>query len=446
MPKKIFISHSHKDELFIDFVNNFLNPTALKNFRNDEKTFTSDKERVLGISTGQNSRELLDDAANSELFICCVSEHYKKSEFCVLENGAAYEKYRKENNRLFPVLSHGYKHSDTLASMSGIIHANLGLKDSLKDLHNRLKDLFPHAYRVTEKEYNQELDKWYAEYNDKVRKYHNSKSVKLDLFDKVVESFPDRSDVQFPVTVFCERKEYEDLCIKSAEKANHLLVWTLSKSPLLVDEAYKNTNTFLTKYDERFRDTGALNRYRLVIFDDYNMTREYLNCDNATLNSINSALGTSLSKQEVESRKKCFEDSNGNGMALYFTTKQKIKEWYRNISKPNVKDIPDYFDYEFGFMASSTASTASFGFTSGFHSNTGGLNKNLKKHMTFYPGVIDIQLYSSFEERNDLEYYIYYDIPIQIKFIKHFLDSNSELRKNYIISNTITNQNIALLQ
>jgi hypothetical protein len=444
MARKIFISHAHKDKLFIDFVNNFLIPKVLNNFPKDEVSFTSDEERERGKISGQDNLELFNEVSESELFICCISDFYNKSPFCILEHGVSYHKFIKDRNSisLFPILADGFNYKNTLITINTLQHADISNKLTLLDLFDTLKNRFSALITITKNEYEKDLNVWYSNYNNLKRKYNKLISNKEELFEKVVNSFPVNSDIEFPVTIFCNRKEYENLSIKSADKAEHLLLWTLYKSPLLVEGAY-SSSTYLTKYDETFRDSKAGDRFRLVVFEDYNMAEEYFNCDSKTLASINSILGTSYSLLELQNRKSAFESSNS--LSLYFTTKDKIKHWYKTEISSGI-DIPDYFDYEFGFLASSKAINSYYGFTSGFHSNTAAIKKSLKKHMIFYPKTVDTEINKEFNDRMNEDYHLFYDIPIQIKLVDHLTDEHSELRKTSVIHGTINSANINLLK
>jgi hypothetical protein len=396
MSRKIFISHAHKDKLFIDFVNEFLLPKALSDFTSDEISFTSDKDRLRGKISGQDNLKLLDEVAESELFICCISKHYNSSPFCILEHGIAYHKFYKDSSsiKLFPILGHNFKHNESLITVSTVQHALLERKESLIDLFDTLSNIFPSQFKINKTDYIAGLNTWYSNYNTLNRAHNKPKGKKDELLEKVVNSFPENSDVDFPVTIFCNRSEYENLSIELANKANQLLIWTLYKSPLLVKDAYNID--FLTKYDKVFRDSKAHTRYRLVIFEDFKMAEEYFKCDKNTLKTVNTALGTCYKLSEIKKRKISFEQSNVG--ILYFTTKEKIQNWYKKEIS-NGKDIPDYFDYEFGFLANSISSNSYLGFTSGFHSNTGNFSKTLKKHMIFYPKVIDGEINNEFNER-----------------------------------------------
>lgn len=444
MPKKIFISHAHKDGLFIDFVNDFLIPKVLNYFPIDEISFTSDEKRERGKITGQDNLELFKEVSESKLFICCISKFYNSSPFCILEHGVAYHKFieNKTSISIFPILADGFNYMNTLITINTLKHADISDKTSLLDLYDTLSSKFSSSIQISKTDYETELNNWYSNYNNLKREFNKLNSNKEELFEKVVNSFVDNSDIEFPVTLFCNRNEYEKLSMKSADKAEHLLIWTLYKSPLLVKEAYTNAN-FLTKYDESFRDSKAQERYRLIVFEDYQMAEEYFNCDANTVKAVNTALGTSYTLTEIQNRKNAFEDSNNT--LLYFTTKDKIKNWYKTEINHGI-DIPDYFDYEFGFLASSTAINSYYGFTSGFHSNTGGVKKSLKKHMIFYPKTVDTEINKEFHDRVNKDYHLFYDIPIQIKLVEHLQDDDSILRKTSIISGAIDTNNLNVLK
>jgi hypothetical protein len=445
MPKKIFVSHSHKDELFIFFVKEFLEPVLEKSFKN-KIVFT---HGAGSLKPGEVDLTLLDQVRESLFLICCISENYLTSSFCILEYCTAYNKalFYPSNILIAPILLDDHDYTKTLPTSRNVIHATLTKKDSLIALYEQLKEVFDEKLLPSKKTYTAKLDEWYERYL-KLKRETPAKSDKRNLFVDVINSFSNgQSDIDEPITVFCNRKEYEELSIRSTTKADQLLVWTIYKSPLFVSEAYeihpKYTECqFLTEYDKIFRDCkNTRNRYRLVIFDDFEMANQYFQCNDDTLQVVNDGfiISNKVTIEQLKKRKAAFEDSNRDH--LYFTTKEKINEWYYQRCS---QYIPDNFDYEFGFVGNRQCNSCHFGFTSGFHAKAGKSDNNRPQHVIIYPRKLDHDIRNEIEH-NPHDYKLFSDLLIQIDLVKELIDKNSKLR-NLIIYNKIDSNNIELLR
>lgn len=438
---KIFISHAHKDKHIVAFfVENVLKKVLLKNYQAEIRCTSLDDSTIL---VGGNNLALFQDVHNTTLFIPFISANYHKSEFCLLEAGAAHMKTINKSIYVFPILDEFIKHNETIYTLIANQHALINDSNSLKQLYTICQQNgFTRLPLLSD--YEKELDAFVKQYNKELRKSSKTFSAKMNLLAITENSFNSESNLDFPVTLFVNKAEYEDFSVDVIRKKGQRLLWTLYGSPLLVDPKDLVGTTFLTDYDMEFEKSVFNDKYRLVIFPDKRYAKAYKDDDLLFYKSL-SIKNRFFTKKNIKCRRLKFEEAN-KGNELFFTTKKNIEDWAK---KSKITIDFSTFDFEFAFISKgSKNSKENFGITSGFHSNSfdKDSDRNDLKHIIIYPNQIDNRLSNKFFKNNYKELLLFKDIELQIKIFEQLADKNSLLRRNYIVANKLDNSNIKYLK
>jgi len=258
---EIFISYSTQDELFIKFVNSFLFKSLFKNYPAKNIRFTAREGCDLEIF--QEILEIIEDFTSTKLFICYISENYLNSEFCMLEMGAAL--YRKKTDKDFNILcilddiSNDNK-SILLKMINTRIHSKLHIIKA-SELINPFTKLF--NFKINKKEIKKDL--WVFKKNNDLKNYSYLKTQNNKFFQYIASYISRTSSEKIPITLFCNRDDYERWALNTLKEKKHSIVWTIYKSPLLLEDAFEN-HDLLTEYDKRFQNCEAAKKKRLIIF------------------------------------------------------------------------------------------------------------------------------------------------------------------------------------
>lgn len=438
---RVFISHAHKDKsIVMYFVDNVLKKCLLKSISDQIRCTSIDD---LTILVGGDNLTLFNDIKSTILFIPFISSNYHKSEFCLLEAGAAHFKNLASTEmEIFPILDEYTSHNQTIYTLVSRQHAVINSSESLNQLYKKCSDLkiegLPH-----EKEYKKELDEFIKHYNNTLRKTAISVSANSLLLNTVENSFHSESNIDFPVTLFVNRMEYEAFSMNAIKKNGEKLLWTLFGSPILTDHTEFISDEYITEYDKQFNEAVFKNKYRLIIFPSKSYADAYLNNDLDFYKSRR-LINKGITMDDIITRRQKFEESVGKGN-LYFTTKRNLIAW---ASKIKVSFNHKTFDFEFAFISKGAKNKKeNYGITSGFHTNSfdNSGDRGDLKHIIIYPQLIEKKLYQKISKSNYSEYSLYKDIELQIKIFEEIDDVRSSLRKNYVISNHINNNNLKSL-
>lgn len=441
---KVFISHSHNDKIIIEyFVENILKKLLPKNINEIRCTSLEDST----ILVGGNNLELFNDINNSTLFIPFISSNYHQSQFCLLEAGAAH--IRNLNNKIyvFPILDEYTNYRETIYTQVVRQHAVINDLSSLKQLHSICESL-KFTDMPDENDFVTELTNFVSYYNYTLRRKSSKKlTTKEVLLNTVEKSFHSESNIDFPITLFVDRREYEKFSMDVINnKGGEKLLWTLSGSPILelINHDDIASRNFLTDYDTAFNKSVFNEKFRLIIFTDKDYAKAYLDDDESFYTAIRGLNTSFFTKTNIVKRREAFERDNKEW--LYFTTQENIKNWSQ---KENILIDFDNFDFEFAFVSKNRANKkANFGVTTGFHS--GSFDKSIDrydlKHLIMYPQEIQINLSEKLFKGNLAPLVLYKDISLQIKLFEDLKDKSSNLRKNYVVSNELNNTTIGILK
>ena len=437
MKIQVFISHSHRDKIFVELATKVFKEVLFSKLDNKEIRFTSSFDNT--ILTGQDNIQLFHDLRTTRIFIFFLSDNYRTSEFCLLENGGAFFRYLSRNSNIifFPILDESITYKDALPNAPNLQHAAIDKIETLESLFDLC--LSRGLNLCAKSEYLDALNKFKSTYRN-LKKGARRATQRDLLFENIVRSFSVDSNIDAPITLFANRHFYERFSITTSKLQSDEILWTLYKSPLLVQDAY-GASDFLTEYDRAFRDCSTLNKKRLVIFEDFQMAKDYHQLD---FKRIKARSSSRLTNGKIRDRKLRFEEANEG--CLFFTTKKNLNNWYKS---QNQKKINRYFDYEFGFVTQDARSkTANFGFTSGFHSNT--FHKDYRdkvyQHVILFPANMNGELLSSFERQDSRELTQYFDIPIQQEIVEAIQDISSKLCKDYLVEGPLNDTKLGKLR
>ena len=359
---KVFISHAHKDKNIVTyFVENVLENCLLKNYKNDIRCTSLDDSTIL---VGGNNLDLFKDINSTILFIPYISSNYHKSEFCLLEAGAAHIKTLRNKIYVFPILDEFTKPNETIFTLIAQRHAIIKDNSSLLQLHKICNDI-GFTSLPSFSDYENELDTFVNYYNKVLRKTSKSLSAKNLLLNAVENSFHSESNLDFPVTLFVNRTEYEEFSMNAIKKSGDKLLWTLFGSPILIDPKDFISPIILLIMIKNLKRLFTMQKFRLIIFPDKTYAKAYLDDDEKFYEKFK-IVKKSFSKKAINTRKIKFEDANKE--CLYFTTKKNIIEW---ANESGIEIDFKTFDFEFAFISKGTKNKKeNFGITSGFHSNS----------------------------------------------------------------------------
>jgi len=81
---------------------------------------------------------------------------------------------------------------------------------------------------------------------------------------------------QCPFVVYTNFNDYAKFVETISRSAKNFLLWTMNASPIKVNKKLIDKNSFLTEYDNAFKELKAKKKIRIVIFSDFIEAEEYI--------------------------------------------------------------------------------------------------------------------------------------------------------------------------
>jgi hypothetical protein len=408
--KKIFVSHASEDkELVQSFVDNILE--GYLGIKSEDILFTSSNNLAHKLEKDDKDyvEKLLQFVRECELFIIIETLSFIESQACQNELGAAFvfnptldeniiTKIVADTSSSILLKKRIVTFADDFASgNTNQFYLYQKLKytfaeKSLKDFADKLA-----SYELLCLGKKADNFKEFAKKVEEAYEQHKQKSYSIIKTAKIIINALTETDTFHgfhPIVVFGKRQYYNDLAVEVSKNAKLKLLWTIHKSPLLVESAYYETN-FLTEYDKQFASFETKEKIRLVIFESKEAAKAYKECNQEYHNArINSELTFyPISPNMLENRKKAFEENilNNRG-TLFFSTIEKIRgklkenpKIGRILENPSLKDFEP--DYELGFIYNDNVDERkNFGFATGFNSQSSNneYSEGMIKHIVFY--------------------------------------------------------------
>jgi nucleoside 2-deoxyribosyltransferase len=428
--RTVFVSHASADQIivesfFSDVLSGYLgipeNQILYTSQRHDDTTTLSKNALTEYV------QEIIKNVQKCKIFIVILTANYIDSQACQNELGAAFalEKpiYVFKDNRLDNNHDQFWLRNRVTSKFN-----KAGIAGFTQFIENN--NLLPST--STAGNLNESASKLETSY----KKYKEQSNPQIEKAAKVLVQAitnPNFFHEHHPIIIFANRNFYINLSIQISRYASEKLIWTIHKSPLLVESAYTDSN-FLTEYDKQFATFNA-EKIRLVIFENREEARNYKTCNLSYHQKkfIETKSMKTINQRTLEKRKKAFEDvvENNNGK-LYFTTVQKVTDALKKTDR--VKPLLESrsfrskgyrLDYEFGFVVNSSNEKDNFGFTTGFNSQSydSEYDSSIIKHIAFYSEHFPVFTRELLLKEH--RYKLIADIMCQLKIVENTLTPRS---------------------
>lgn len=389
--KVIFFSHASADRDVVQSFKKHLFDKKELNGLNYELFFTSTKDLEDLLPGGANTWRDITDALHSTVyFFAFLSESYFESQWCIAELALFSEICKDRGNLPEPALVLIDNTSSSHIVNNPLTQNLVRIKTSSQtDLERIVTGL--QSENIPIKILNKtQLDSFAEEVTEAKSKRDDKK--KGIFFELAKRHFSRLDTSSCPISFLIERDEYEQTSISMGESAQEQLLWTVFKSPLLVEEAYDATNNqgCLMSYDKEFIRFNSQRKIRLVIFRNHEEAKAY---DKVLTKWHNDQFNGSLkvTKRKLEQRKKAFERSVKNAHAtLLFTNADRLGNLF-SVSGQNAPKFDEHSFLEFAYGdygLNSAKLLMESGFSSPFsrkHATAGQADwLPLYGHITFY--------------------------------------------------------------
>lgn len=432
--KPVFVSHASADRVIVnsffkDVLTEYLGvpkDKILYTSQEHNNTSTLDKNAI-----EEYVSQLVTNLQKCDLFVVILTHNYIDSQACQNELGAAFVLNKKiyvfKDSRLDDNHEQYY-----LRNRLGSEFNKAGIRDFLDYIikHN-LSSSLTSAKNLNDVSLDKAaLGNASSELEKSYKKYKKGSDPVIEKTSKtIIQAIIKRTIFHEanPIILFGNRKFYVNLSIEISRCAKEKLIWTIYKSPLLVEAAYRDTE-LLTEYDRQFSKFDV-EKTRLVIFQNREEARSYETC-NVSYHRKNfpaQKLKRKLTKELLEKRKKAFEENiDKYDGVLYFTTVERITEKLKTVER--VKGLFENIsknaslDYEFGFIVNGQRKGENLGFTTGFNSKSYDTETDADtiKHLAFYSERFPSFTKEQLEKEN--RYKLIADIMCQLAIVENVLD------------------------